>query len=190
MTTQTLDANAILDVAAPVVRQQTREFAGTRPETLAMLLARQRAAFLRDGPPSVAERRANLKKLRAAVLARKAELEAALDADFGHRSRHETAIMEILALTWGIDYLHRHLRRFMRRERRHVALPMRFGRAHVEYQPLGVIGIIAPWNYPLSLALMPLATALAAGNRAMIKPSELTPATSAALVALVAADLL
>ena len=63
---------------------------------------------------------------------------------------------------------------------------MRFARAHVEYQPLGVIGIIAPWNYPLSLALMPLATALAAGNRAMIKPSEFTPATSDVLAALVA----
>ena len=86
--------------------------------------------------------------------------------------------MEMLALTWGIDYLHKHLRRFMRPERRHVALPMRFARAYVEYQPLGVVGIVAPWNYPFSLALMPLATALAAGNRAMIKPSEFTPATS------------
>ena len=178
MTTRALDANAILNVAGRVVRQPTHEGTATRPEALAVLLARQRAAFLRDGPPSLAERRANLKKLRAAVLARRADLEAALDADFGHRSRHETAIMEMLALTWGIDYLHKNLRRFMRRERRRVALPMRFARAHVEYQPLGVVGIVAPWNYPLSLALMPLATALAAGNRAMIKPSELTPATS------------
>ena len=186
MTTQALDARAILDVAGGAVRQPTRDDTATRPETLAVLLARQRDAFMRHGPPSLAERRASLTKLRTAVLARKADLEAALDADFGHRSRHETAIMEILALTWGIDYLYRHLRRFMRRERRHVALPMRFARAHVEYQPLGVIGIVAPWNYPLSLALMPLATALAAGNRAMIKPSELTPATSDALVALVA----
>ena len=56
--------------------------------------------------------------------------------------------MEMLPLTWGIDYLHRHLRRFMRPERRHVALPMRLGRARVEYQPLGVVGIVAPWNYP------------------------------------------
>ena len=94
--------------------------------------------------------------------------------------------MEILALTWGIDYLHKNLRRFMRRQRRRVALPMRFGRAYVECQPLGAIGTVAPWNYPLSLALMPLATALAAGNRAMIKPSEFTPATSAVLAALVA----
>src|SRR5262245_10330612 len=182
MTTHALDAPAILDVAGHVVRQQTPEAGATLPEALAMSLARQRAALLQAGPPSLAERRANLKKLRAAVLARKADLEAAIDADFGHRSRHETAVMELLALTWGIDDLHRNRRRFLRPHRRRVPLPMRFGRARVEYQPLGVVGIVAPWNYPLSLALMPLATALAAGNRAMIKPSELTPAASAALV--------
>jgi len=158
----------------------------TRQETLSSLLARQRAAFLRHGPPSLVERRANLKKLRAALLARKADFEAALDADFGHRSRHETGIMETLLVTWGIDYLHKNLRRFMQRERRHVALPMRRARAYVESQPLGIVGIVAPWNYPFSLALMPLATALAAGNRAMMKPSELTPATSNLLVSLIA----
>jgi coniferyl-aldehyde dehydrogenase len=172
--------------AAVAVHQEDHDRTATRPEALPGLLARQRAAFLRDGPPSLAARRANLKKLRAAVLARKTDLEAALDADFGHRSRHETAIMEMLPLTWGIDYLHRNLRRFMRPERRQVALPMRFARAHVEYQPLGVVGIVSPWNYPFSLALMPLATALAAGNRAMIKPSELTPATADLLTALIA----
>src|SRR5215468_5488926 len=69
---------------------------------------------------------------------------------------------------------------------RRVALPLRFGSARIEYQPLGVIGIVAPWNYPFSLALMPLATAVAAGNRAMIKPSEFTPATSDLLVRMLA----
>lgn len=168
------------------VSARPRDESPSSPEEgLAKLLARQRAAFLRDGPPSLAERRAKLKKLRAALLARRRDLEAAVDADFGHRSRHETAIMEMLALKWGIDYLHRNLRRFLRRERRRVALPMRLARAWVEHQPLGVVGIVSPWNYPFSLALMPLATALAAGNRAMIKPSELTPATSAAITALV-----
>jgi coniferyl-aldehyde dehydrogenase len=86
--------------------------------------------------------------------------------------------MEIVSLIQGIDYLHRHLRGFMRPTRRHVALQFRLGSARIEYQPLGVIGIMAPWNYPFSLAVMPLATAIAAGNRAMIKPSESTPATS------------
>jgi coniferyl-aldehyde dehydrogenase len=155
-------------------------------DALEALLARQRVAFLRDGPPSLDERRASLKKLRTAVLARRSVLEEALISDFGHRSRHETKILEVLTLVWGIDYLYKNLRRFMRPERRRVALLTRFAGARVEYQPLGVIGIISPWNYPLSLALMPLATALAAGNRAMIKPSELTPHTSEIMATLIA----
>jgi coniferyl-aldehyde dehydrogenase len=153
---------------------------------LDQILALQRTAFLRDGPPSLSQRRADLKKLRGAILARRSEVEDVLNADFGHRSRHETAIMEIVALIQGIDYLHRNLRRFMRPTGRHVALPMRFASARIEYQPLGVIGVMAPWNYPFSLALMPLATAIAAGNRAMIKPSEFTPATSDLLERMVA----
>lgn len=150
------------------------------------MLAQQRRAFLRDGPRSLSQRRADLKKLRRAVVARRGEIEEALDADFGHRSRHETAILEIMALVQGIDYLHRNLRRFMRPTRRHVAPQFRFGSARVEYQPLGVIGIMAPWNLPLALGLMPLATALAAGNRAMIKPSEFAPATSDLLASMLA----
>jgi coniferyl-aldehyde dehydrogenase len=150
------------------------------------ILARQRAAFMRAGAPSLTERRADLRRLRSAIVARRSEIEAAVNADFGHRSRHETAIMEIASLRLGIDYLHRNLPRFMRPTRRHVALYFRFGSARVEYQPLGVIGIMAPWNYPLSLALMPLATAIAAGNRAMIKPSEYTPATSDLLARMLA----
>ena len=175
-----------LKFARNAVRQQDHESTESQSEALADRLARQRAAFLREGAPSLAERRARLKRLRAALLTRREELEAALDADFGHRSRHETAIMEMLPVTWGIDYLHKRLPRFMRPERRHVALPMRFARSHVEYQPLGVVGIVVPWNYPLSLALTPLATAVAAGNRAMIKPSEFTPATNAVLAAMLA----
>jgi len=138
MTTPALDAHGTLTVAGPVA-PPAHEGNTTRPEVLAALLDRQRAAFLRKGPPSLVERRATLKKLRAAVLARRSDLEAALDADFGHRSHHETAIMEVLALMWGIDYLHKNLRRFMRPERRRVSLPMRFARAHVEYQPRGVV---------------------------------------------------
>jgi coniferyl-aldehyde dehydrogenase len=156
---------------------------GRKPE---QVLARQRAAFLHDGPPSLQERRSDLKKLRAAILARRAAIERALEADFGHRSRHETAMLELVSLVQGIDYLHRNLRRFMAPARRHVALTFRFASARIEYQPLGVIGIIAPWNYPFALALMPLATAIAAGNRAMIKPSEFTPETTRLLTAMLA----
>ena len=150
------------------------------------ILDLQRAAFLRDGPPTLRQRRSDLKKLRDAVLARQSEIEDRLNADFGHRSRHETALMEIMTLVQGIDYLRRNLRRFMRPTHRHVALTFRFGSARVEYQPLGVVGVMSPWNYPLSLALMPLATALATGNRAMLKPSEIAPATSDLLARLLA----
>lgn len=153
---------------------------------LGRILTRQRGAFLRDGPPSLGQRRGDLKKLRGAIVARQREIEEALSKDFGHRSRHETAMLEILPLVMGIDYLHGNLRRFMRPTHRHVGLPMRFGRARIEYQPLGVVGIMAPWNYPFSLALMPLATAIAAGNRAMIKPSEFTPTASDLLEKLLA----
>lgn len=145
---------------------------------MAALLDRQRSAFLKDGPPGLAERKARLKRLRAAVLAHRHEVADAVSADFGHRSQHETELMEIVGVIQAIDYLSRNLRRFMKPERRHVGLFYRAGSARVEYQPKGVIGVMAPWNYPFSLTLIPLATALAAGNRAMLKPSELTPRTS------------
>ena len=148
---------------------------------LAALLAAQRAAFRRDGAPSLAERRADLAALRAALIEHRSRIEAAINADFGHRSRHETSVMELGSTISGIDYLHKHLRRMMRPEKRHVALHMRMGSARVEYQPLGVVGVMSPWNYPLVLALMPLATALAAGNRVILKPSEFTPTINALL---------
>lgn len=157
-----------------------------RARPLAALLAAQRAAFLRDGTPTLTRRRADLARLKVAVLARRKAIEAALKADFGHRSTYETALMEVLSLVQGINYQRRRLRRWMRPERRHVPLHFQPASAWVQYQPLGVIGILSPWNFPVSLALMPLATALAAGNRAMIKPSEFTPATSALLAELVA----
>ncbi|MCE9681037.1 coniferyl aldehyde dehydrogenase [Halomonas alkalisoli] len=148
---------------------------------LAPLLAAQREAYRRVGAPSLTERRADLSRLRAALIENRTRLEEAINADFGHRSRHETSIMELGSTISGIDYLHKHLRRMMRPEKRHVAIHMQFGSARVEYQPLGVVGVMAPWNYPLVLALMPLATALAAGNRVLLKPSEFTPTINALL---------
>lgn len=145
---------------------------------MADLLHRQRSAFLHDGPPNLELRRARLARLRTAVLAHREELKDAVSADFGNRSRHETDLMELACVIQSIDYLSRNLRRFMKRERRHVEFSYRSACAYVEYQPLGVVGVMAPWNYPLSLTLVPLATALAAGNRAILKPSELTPCAS------------
>jgi coniferyl-aldehyde dehydrogenase len=145
---------------------------------LTRILSLQRTAFMRDGAPGLAQRKAALAKLKQALLARRKRFEATIDADFGHRPAYETAIMELVPLIAGIDYLSAHLARWMRPRRVPVGLHFRPGRAEIIYQPLGIIGIMAPWNYPLGLCLMPLATALAAGNRAMLKPSEFTPRTS------------
>lgn len=143
------------------------------------LLERQRAAFLQYGPPTHDQRMADLGKLKKAVLTRRDDLAASVAADFGRRSPHETMIMEIVPIVQGIDYMRRHLKKWMRPQRRDVAFYAVPGRARVLYQPRGVVGIVSPWNFPLGLALMPLATAIAAGNCAMLKPSELTPMTTA-----------
>lgn len=146
---------------------------------LAATLVRQRAAFLRDGPPPLAQRRSDLIRLKNALLGHREDFAAAINTDFGHRSRQETSLFDLASVVEGVNFLHHNLRRWLRPERRRVALPFRPASNRVLYQPLGVIGIISPWNYPVALALMPLATALAAGNRTMIKPSELTTQTSA-----------
>lgn len=154
--------------------------------SLSDVLTKQRAAFIAAGAPAIDQRLASLVKLKKAILARRSEYEDAINADFGNRSRFETAIMEIMPVTQGIDYLRKHLRRWARPQSRHVAMQFRPARAKVVMQPLGVVGIVSPWNYPLALCLMPLATALAAGNRVMIKPSEYTPRTSALMAAMLA----
>lgn len=156
----------------------------TETDQLSNILSKQRSAFLLDGAPTLEQRRDDLKKFKAALIAHRKEIEEAVNTDFGHRSRHETAVVEILGVVEGIKYLDRHLRKFMRPSRRHVALHMRFGKTRVEYQPLGVVGVIAPWNYPINLSLMPVVTAIAAGNRVMLKPSKFTPATNAVIEAM------
>ena len=156
----------------------------TDAQRFSQILQAQRAAYIRDGAPSLAARRSDLNSLKAALIARRSAIEEAINTDFGHRSRHETAMMELVGVVQGIDYLERNLGRFMRPTRRRIALPLRFGTNRVEYQPLGVVGVISPWNYPVNLSLMPVVTAIAAGNRVMLKPSKLTPATNAVLASM------
>ena len=116
----------------------------TDHERFAELLATQRSAFVSAGAPSLTTRRSDLKKFKAALIARRADIEEAIHADFGNRSRHETATMEVLGVVQAIDYLERNLRRFMRPSRRHIAPHMRMGSGRVEYQPLGVVGSSRP----------------------------------------------
>jgi acyl-CoA reductase-like NAD-dependent aldehyde dehydrogenase len=144
----------------------------------------QRAAFRDESYPTLAVRLDRLSRLESVLLDRRDEIADAICADFGNRSRHETLIAEVFVTVSGIRYLRKHLKSFMKARGRHVALTFLPGRARVEPQPLGVVGVISPWNYPVQLALAPLATALAAGNRVMLKPSELTPRTSELLARL------
>jgi hypothetical protein len=146
---------------------------------LADILARQRAAFMRDGAPDLARRRADLAALRRAIASRRGQIEAAISADFGHRSRHETALMEICPTVQGIAYLSAICAASCGPNAAMSRWTFRFGPRPYRISAAGRHRHrVAPWNYPVSLAMMPLATALAAGNRVMIKPSEYTPHTS------------
>ncbi|MBU3032207.1 coniferyl aldehyde dehydrogenase [Paracoccus marinaquae] len=138
--------------------------------------------------PTLAERRDRLDRLRQMLIANEDAFIAAISDDFCHRSPHESRLLDIVLTLNALRNARRNLRRWMRDDRRHVDLAFQPARARVRYEPLGVIGIISPWNYPLFLALGPLVDALAAGNRAMIKPSELTPRTSALLAEKIAAS--
>jgi coniferyl-aldehyde dehydrogenase len=155
-------------------------------EDLLALLHLQQAAFRSEMSPSRAVRVDRLNRLSQLVATHCDEFAAAISSDFSSRSLVEIRITETLVLQGGIRHAIRNLARWMKARRVPTALAYRPGKSLIMSQPLGVIGIISPWNYPLQLALAPLIGALAAGNRAMIKPSELTPAFSKALAAAVA----
>lgn len=162
-------------------RSQSDRSQSDRPavqEGLESALETCRAAFNRNRDPSYAQRRDWLKTLRKLVLDNKQRFVDAISADFGNRSPHETLGAEVLVTDGGIKYLLHHLKDWMQPEPRHTALTFAPAKVEVRYQPKGVVGVISPWNYPMQLALVPIATALAAGNRVLLKPSELTPATS------------
>ena len=130
-----------------------------------------------DASPEVpwATRADRLARLKALVADNAAAFAAAISADFGHRSAHETDLLEVFPSLSGINHALSHGRRWMRGESRATGLWFLPARSRVTPQPLGVAGIIVPWNYPLYLAVGPLVSALVAGNRAMVKLSELTP---------------
>ena len=136
--------------------------------------------------PTLELRLDRLKRLRAAVSENEARFEAAISADFGHRSSTETLIAEIMMVLSEIKHATKHLKKWMAPQRISTTLQFAPARNRLIPQPLGVVGIISPWNYPLQLTLAPAVAALAAGNRVMIKPSELVPRFSALLVEVIA----
>ena len=153
------------------------------PEVIEMqrIFDNQRTAFRLRQSTSASERLALLENLRAALVKYQDELAVAIAADFGHRSHHETKFAEILTSLENIKYYSKHLKDWMKPEKRHMNPTHLPAKGWVEYQALGVVGVITPWNYPVLLAISPLICALAAGNRVMLKMSSFTPRTGETL---------
>jgi coniferyl-aldehyde dehydrogenase len=157
-------------------------------ETARMLRAcfdRQRRAYFADPVPAYEQRREDLLALKRLVSENAEAIIDAINRDYGNRSRHESQFADILPVTDGINDVLKHLKRWMKPQKRHVdALLYPGGRNRVYPQPLGVTGIIVPWNFPVYLSVLPLAYAFAAGNRAMVKMSENSIALSRLLIEL------
>lgn len=156
---------------------------------LEIILQRQKAAHLRDGAPPVERRIDWLNRCIALLVDHEAQIAQAVGEDFGVRSKDATALTDVAGSIGPLKHARDHVRKWMKTEKRRTtpALLGLFGaKAEVRWQPKGVVGVISPWNFPVNLTFAPLAGVLSAGNRAMIKPSEYTPATSELLKAMFA----
>ncbi len=145
------------------------------------ILNRQKAAHLRDGAPTAEQRIDRIDRCIGLLVDHARAIEDALNTDFGNRSREATQLTDIAGSIGPLKHARDNLRKWMKGEKRKTspAILGLFGaKAEVVFQPKGVVGVISPWNFPVNLTFAPLAGVLAAGNRAMIKPSEFTPATS------------
>lgn len=145
------------------------------------ILDRQRAAFMAELPVSIETRKDRLRRAAAMINDHAARFCDALSEDFGHRSPRQSMITDIAASVTPLKHAEKMVARWARREKKPVLFPLGLlgAKAWVEHQPKGVVGIISPWNFPVNLVMSPLAGVFAAGNRAMVKTSEFTPATAA-----------
>jgi len=168
-------------MALDATPQEVANFTHSNVESVEQIFRAMKAAERRVGAPTYEQRMAHLDALGRMIRTHKHAIAKAISADFGNRSKHESFFAEVMVVALGVAHAKTHLHEWMETEVRHVSWLFAPGRAEVMKQPLGVIGIISPWNYPVQLALGPLVAALAAGNRAILRPSELTPETSALL---------
>ncbi|MCP8462893.1 coniferyl aldehyde dehydrogenase [Pseudomonas sp. ZM23] len=153
---------------------------------LESLLERQRQAYRANPMPDAGQRIQWLKSLANLLVTEQQAIIDAINSDFSNRSADETLLAEVMPSLHGVHYAAKRVKKWMKPSRRSVGMQFMPASAKVVYQPLGVVGVIVPWNYPLFLAIGPLTGALAAGNRVMIKMSESTPASARMLKALLA----
>lgn len=156
-------------------------------ETMKTVLDAMRQDYLKEGVVTAETRIDRLQRGIDGLVKYSDQLVEALNADFTCRPREVSLLTDVGAGIAPLKHAIKHLRSWMKPEKRPTMFPMNLmgGRSRIEYQPLGVVGIIAPWNFPVNMVFAPLAGVLAAGNRAMIKPSEFTPATSAVMADLI-----
>jgi len=179
-TAQSMDLNSQPD--APFVLPSTQEAL-----QLESIFQRHLQHAKEHPMPSFEYRITLLRQLKSTISQHVEPLCTAVSADFSNRSHYETKFTEIIILIDEIDHTIKHLKQWMNCETRHLPLHLLPGKAKIEYQPLGVVGIISPWNYPILLAISPLIAAIAAGNHVMMKASEYTPNTNNILATIIQA---
>ena len=168
---------------SPGTQEQTHAASPRQEPTLAdmqAVLTRQRQAYLQDGAVPAELRIDRIDRAINILKSNGKQLSEAMAADFGHRSLDQSKLTDIDGAIGPLEHAKKHVRKWMRPEKRKVMFPLGLlgSRGRVEYQPLGVVGCISPWNFPVQLTFAPLGGIFAAGNRTMIKPSEFTALTS------------
>ena len=159
------------------------EMSETSADDMQKILDRQKRAYLNDGVVSNEVRHDRLERAVNVIKKNEERLVDAMSADFGHRSHHQSRFTDIASSIGPLRHAQKNLKRWRKSEKRSAMFPLSLlgAKARVDYQPLGVVGVISPWNFPVNLTFTPLAGVLSAGNRCMIKPSEYTPETSKAM---------
>lgn len=166
---------------------QTQPIQSDAQTTMQDVLEAQRADYLREGVVTAQARIDRIDRGIDALVRYADQLAEAVNSDFSCRPREVTLLTDVGASIAPMKHARKHLRKWMKGQKRPTVFPLNLlgGRSRIEYQPLGVVGIISPWNFPVSMVFAPMSGALAAGNRVMIKPSEFTPATSEVLQSMI-----